>query len=374
MKIGFDAKRALHNPTGLGNYSRTLISGLMKWHPENEYVLFDTGKPLDLPYFNRALNESGAHWKIETGGFLGKHSRTFGWGGKARKLNLDVYHGLSNEIPLDWKRGNSKSVVTIHDVIFKRFPESYKPIDRWIYDKKTAFAAKNADLILATSLQTKSDLEEFYPASTGRIEVAYQDTDAGFHYRKRPEAVAKILYKFDIVERPYILCVSKLEKRKNHKTLVDAFKKVFHQIPEDLVLVGNRGDAGDEILEQLGDFEGRLRWLGKVEPDDLVNLYDGCSFTVYPSVFEGFGIPLLESMRRGKAIVSSKGSCFEEIAGSAALYADPNSAEEIAAQILRLSSDSDFKKSIEKSALVECKRFEPKILIEQVHQAYSRLN
>ena len=373
MKIGFDAERAFHNETGLGNFSRSFITGMMKLHPEHEYLLLDTGNPLDLPYFNRALNDSGAVWKNIQPGFLGKYSRTYGWGAASRREKLDVFHGLSNELPLDWKSGSVASIVTIHDLIFRRFPETYKSMDRWIYDKKVAFVAKRADMILATSHQTKADLEDFYPESKGRIEVVFQDCDPGFHYRKRTEAVAKILYKYDIVERPYILCVSKLEKRKNHKRLLEAFKKILNLISEDLVLVGSRGDAADEILDQLGDFDGRLRWLGKVETDDLVNLYDGSSFTVFPSVFEGFGIPLLESMRRGKAIVTSKGSCFEEIAGRSALYADANSSDEIAEQIFRISTQSETKAELERLAKIESKRFDPKILVEQVHKIYSGL-
>jgi len=374
MKIGFDAKRAFHNPTGLGNYSRTLISGMFKQHPENEYFLMDEGKPMDLPYFLRQLNESGAIWKHESSASFGKLSRVFGWGGKARKLGLDVFHGLSNEIPMDWKSGKTKSMVTIHDLIFKRYPEAYKSHDRWIYDKKTSFASRKADLILATSIQTKNDLEEWYPASKGKIEVVYQDADPGFHFRKRPEAVAKVLYKFELVERPYILCVSKLDTRKIHKNLLKAFASVLKEIPEDLVLVGGRGNEGDELLEQLSVFEGRLRWLGNVESDDLVNLYDGASFTIYPSLFEGFGIPLLESMRRGKATITSTGSCFEEIAGTAAVYANPEIPDEMADLLLKVSTDASLKSRLEQASILECKRFDPSTITEKIHSFYKSLS
>ncbi len=373
MKIGFDAESAFHNTSEIGNFSRTFLSSMLKLHHENEYLLFSTGKELELPYFIRALNDSTASWKLANGGFLGKHSRTYGWGSKARIENLDVFHGLQNELPFDWKPGKVKSMVSFHDLIFKKFPEEFKSFDRWFLDKKTSFTVKNADLILATSDQTKRDLEEFYPASQGKTEVVYQDTDLAFHYRKRTEAVAKILYKFDIVERPYILCVSKLDLRKNHKKLVDAFRKIFQEIPEDLVLVGERGHAADEILDQLTGFEGRLRWLGKVETDDLVNLYDGCSFTVYPSVFEGFSMPVLESMRRGKAIVASKGACFEEIAGTAAVFVDPNSSDELAGKIFELSTNSTLKKQLETACNSECKRFDPGKLSEKIYEKYVRL-
>jgi glycosyltransferase involved in cell wall biosynthesis len=138
-------------------------------------------------------------------------------------------------------------------------------------------------------------------------------------------------------------------------------------------LVGSRSDAADEILDQLTDFEGRLRWLGNVETDDLVNLYDGSAFTVYPSVFEGFGIPLLESIRRGKAIVTSTGSCFEEIAGTAALYANPESIEEISAAILQLSDESNLRKQLEANTIAESKRFNPEILFEQTYVLYEKI-
>jgi len=372
MTIGYDAKRAFHNPTGLGNYSRTLISAMFKQHPEIEYYLFDTKGPMDLPYFNRALRESGAKFHYEGGS--GSFGRGISWGRKAAKHNLDIYHGLSNEIPLDWKSGKSaKAVVTIHDVIFKRFPDAYKWSDRFVYEKKTAFACKKADLILVPSKQTRADLEGWFPSCKGRVEVLYQDANPAFHYRKRPEAIAKVLYKFDLVERPYILCVSRLEKRKNHLKLLEAFKKVMPQIQEDLVLVGGRGDMGDEILDQLGDFNGRLRWLGAVETDDLVNLYDGAVYTVFPSVFEGFGIPVLESIRRGKAVLTSKGSCFEEVAAEAGIYTDPNSSDDIAEGLLQMSGDQGLRFSLEEAARRQATRFDLKSLTEELFAHYRKI-
>jgi glycosyltransferase involved in cell wall biosynthesis len=372
MIIGYDAKRAFHNPTGLGNYSRTLLTAMFKQHPENQYVLFDTKNPMDLPYFQRALRESGAQWKYE--GSSGSFGRMLSWGKKAAGLKLDVYHGLSNEIPLDWNsRRGTKAVVTIHDVIFRRFPEAYKWTDRFIYQQKTAFACKKADLILVPSKQTRADLEGWFPACKGRVEVLYQDTSPAFHYRKRPEAVAKVLYKYDLVERPYILCVSRLEKRKNHLRLLEAFKKVMPQMQEDLVLVGGRGDTADEVLDQVGDFNGRLRWLGAVDSDDLVNLYDGCVFTVFPSVFEGFGIPVLESIRRGKAVLTSKDSCFEEVAGDAGGYVDSMSADDIAEGMLAISEDAGLRFQLEEAARRQASRFDLKTLTEELHSHYKRL-
>lgn len=372
MIIGYDAKRAFHNPTGLGNYSRTLLRAMFKQHPENQYVLFDTKQPMELPYFNRALRESGAPYRYEGGS--GSIGRTFFWGNKAARQRLDIFHGLSNEIPLDWKSGRGpKAVVTIHDVIFRRYPEAYRWTDRLIYQQKTAFACKKADLILVPSKQTRADLEGWFPACKGRVEVLYQDTAPAFHYRKRPEAVAKVLYKYDLVERPYILCVSKLEQRKNHLRLLEAFRMVMNDIQEDLVLVGGRGNTANEVLDQLESFGGRLRWLGAVEADDLVNLYDGSVFTVFPSVFEGFGIPVLESVRRGKAVLAARDSCCEEVAAEAGIYVDPLSPESLAEGIHMISTDAALRFQLEDAARRQAGQFDLKSLTEELHSHYTRL-
>ena len=372
MNIGYDAKRAFHNPTGLGNYSRTLLTAMFRQHPENSYVLFDTKKPLELPYFQRALRESGAPYRYEGGS--GFFARTFLWGSKAAKFKLNVYHGLSNEIPLDWNpRRGIKSVVTIHDVIFRRYPQAYNRSDRFIYQQKTSFACRKADLILVPSKQTRADLEGWFPSCKGRVEVLYQDTAPAFHHRKRPEAVAKVLYKYDLVERPYILCVSRLEQRKNHLRLLDAFRKVMDEIPEDLVLVGARGDTAEEVLNQLETFGGRLRWLGPVDTDDLVNLYDGSVYTAFPSVFEGFGIPVLESVRRGKAVLTARDSCCEEVAESAGAYADPLSVDSLAEGLWKLSSDASYRFQLEEAARQQAGRFNLASLTEDLFAHYKRI-
>lgn len=358
MKIGFDAKRAFHNQTGLGNYSRSLLASMMKQFPEHEYFLLDTGKPLSLPYFERSLNESGAKWHYMDVPFGGSLRRTFGWGKKVRSLDMDVFHGLSNEIPLDWKPGKTRSVVTIHDLIFKRFPETYKGIDRWIYDRKTSFAARKADVILAASHQTKEDLENFYPASKGKIEVLYQDADPNFQTRKRPEAVARTLQKYTLIEEPYILCVSKLEQRKNHLVLIEAYQKIMDHVPHTLVLVGGAGDMETQVYALMNKMPGRLRWLRGIDPDELLNLYDGSEFCVYPSVYEGFGIPLVEAMRREKALLTSTGSCFEEIAGKAALYANPQDVNAYADQMKRLATSPNERQALIQQAKTELLRFE----------------
>ena len=142
MKIGFDAKRYYHNQTGLGNYSRTLVNGLKKLFPENEYVLYDEG----------AL------------------TRTFSLGKKAAKDGCDIYHGLSNEIPFDLSAGKRPaSIVTIHDVAWLTFPDMYHWADRKIYNWKYGSSCRRADQVLAISESTKRDVIRFYGVQEEKV-------------------------------------------------------------------------------------------------------------------------------------------------------------------------------------------------------------
>lgn len=373
MKIGYDAKRAFHNATGLGNYSRTLIARQFAQYASDEYWLYNTGTPDKFPDFLAEIKQSKATWHHIQPSFLASLQRTYGFGFRARRAGLDIYHGLSNELPLDWKHGSTKAVVTIHDVIFKRFPEAYKPIDHWIYDYKTRFACVKADLILATSRQTKADLEEWYPESKGKIEVVYQDADEDFSTMPRQHNWPAVLQQKGVEKKPFILCVSKLEQRKNHKNLLPAFKNLLSDVPHDLVLVGSDGDTAHLVQQAQKTMKGRLHSLGKLSKEALIGLYDAADFVVYPSLFEGFGIPLVEAMRRGKAIVSSTSSCFKEVAGEAGIYANPKNFEDISAQLYRMATDANLKAACEEAGKARLPLFDARQLSAKVHGLYESI-
>lgn len=160
MRIGFDAKRAFLNASGLGNYSRNMISYLTKQFPENEYFMF-TPKTSDRFDF---IKDNAARTILPQTTFhrtCTSYWRTYSLTGELSKYNLDLYHGLSNEVPYNIVHSDVKSVVTIHDLIFLRLPKLYKRIDRNIYEKKFRYACANADKIIAISEQTKRDIIDF---------------------------------------------------------------------------------------------------------------------------------------------------------------------------------------------------------------------
>lgn len=319
MRIGFDAKRYFRNRTGLGNYSRGLVHALAEHHQADEFWLFAPGveaAPTDFPnlkVFNAA--GKGAGW------------RSSGIGRDLQSMGIDVYHGLSNEIPMGLKQKGLASVVTIHDVIFRRFPGYYRYFDRLMYHWKTRYAVKYADAIIATSQATADDLIRFYRADASRLHVISQPIDQDWYSAAKAD---------NPETDPYFIYVSSFTGRKNHGTLIEAYSKISRQTDMNLVLAGATG----ETLEQCRRYaahEGltqRIRFYPDVAPDMLQALMQGAEAFIYPSLFEGFGIPLAEAAAKGKPMAVSDIGVFRELAGDAALYFNPNDAVQVGAAML----------------------------------------
>ena len=171
MRIGYDAKRAFNNTSGLGNYSRFVISAMARLFPENKYALFT---PKQSTRFRSFYPQNPSVSVIEPTGLNAKIPgfwRVFNQLSDIKKNKVEIFHGLSNELPVGLSKAGIKSVVTIHDLIFLRFPELYKPIDRLIYKRKFAAACRQADKIVAISEQTKTDIIEFFGTAPEKIEV-----------------------------------------------------------------------------------------------------------------------------------------------------------------------------------------------------------
>src|SRR5438552_3033112 len=178
MHIGFDAKRAFHNRTGLGYYSRTLIELLSSRFPEHQYYLFNP-KPSAFyqpPKENcHEIRPSNPFHKLFPSAWRSS------WVKKdLAKYKIELYHGLSHEIPVGIQRTKTRSVVTIHDLIHERYPKQYNPIDVSIYHKKFLYSCTHADKVIAISQQTKNDIIEFYKIPEEKVVVSYQSCDPAF--------------------------------------------------------------------------------------------------------------------------------------------------------------------------------------------------
>ena len=203
--------------------------------------------------------------------------------------------------------------MTVHDLIFERYPELYPPIDRRIYAWKTRRAAERADLVVAVSEQTRQDLVEFYGVEPSRIRVVYQGCRPAFQAEPAPGADEAEARRLGLPDR-FLLCVGTVERRKNLELLVQALAGL-PEVP--LLVVGRETRYAGEVrrlARRLG-VEGRLRFIESASAESLATLYRRCTVSVYPSRFEGFGIPIIEALFCGAPVVTTAGGVFPEAGG-----------------------------------------------------------
>ena len=326
VKIGFDGKRAVQNYTGLGNYSRYIADIVCRFRPGHDYTLYAPRcsenkrlarlvghyPQLHLAYPSKRIWRSlGSLWRI--------------WG-ITRQLEHDgiaLFHGLSNELPLNIHRSRVKSVVTIHDLIFLRFPQFYHLIDRMIYAYKFRQACLHADKIVAISECTKNDIMRFFHIPADKIVVIYQSCDPAFGLPVGEEKKEEVRRKYGLPER-FILNVGSIEERKNILTAAKALPSLPPEV--HLVIVGRRTPYTHEVERFVRSerLENRVHIIHNLPFDDLPAVYQCAELFVYPSRFEGFGIPIIEALQSGIPVVAATGSCLEEAGGPDSVYVHPD--------------------------------------------------
>ena len=363
MKIGFDAKRAFQNNTGLGNYSRFVMEGLLKYFPQHEY--FACTPKLGV----RDWGELGIRAILPTNKIFW---RSFFIKNDLQRNNIQIYHGLSNELPFGKMPNGIKTVVTIHDLIFERYPRLYPFFDTLIYKIKFRKACKNADMIVAVSEQTKNDIVEYYGTNPDKIKVIYQDCDAAFQVKLSAETVKNVTKKYDI-KKKYILSVGSIIERKNQGNLVAAFHKL-NLSNYQLILVGGRSKYQDQIEKYIiKNNVQNVKILNKVPFGDLPALYQGALLFVYPSFFEGFGIPILEALHSGIPVVAATGSCLEEAGGEGALYAKPSDVDDLAEKIISVLANKDLQKTLVEAGQKHIQKFSAEKVAGELDEVYQKL-
>ena len=358
MKIGYDAKRAFANFTGLGNYARSTISNICIVFPAHEYYLYTPTKVADgaSDFIHDIKN---AHIRGPRNLFYGTFSaawRRFGIAADAAHDQIDLYHGLSHEIPDGIEKTNIKTVVTIHDLIFKRFPHYYKKIDRKIYDNKIKHAVKFAHTIIAISEQTKKDIIEFYQVAENKIEVIYQACDAIFE-KKQTSVEINLIKETYALPANYLLYVGTIEERKNALVILQAMLALPSHVK--LVMVGKKKSYGliiDAFIKK-HELNDRVIQINQVDFKDLPAIYQAATIFIYPSKFEGFGIPIIEALHSETPVIAAKGSCLAEAGGPNSLYFEPSNAEELTGLIADLLADESKRKSMAASGKKYVEKF-----------------
>lgn len=346
MRIGFDAKRAYCNNTGLGNYSRDTIRLLAQYYPSNEYHLYTPklthNKRLNfISHYNQIRVHSPQHflnkqfsslWRTV---FLSKYIQT---------SNLDIFHGLSHELPLNIHQSKIKTVVSIHDLIAIRFPQFFNAFDRFSYVKKSRYACRVADKIIAVSQQTKEDIIRFFGINEQKVEVIYQGCNSVFQHDIPTSELERIKNKFKLPKK-YLLYVGTIEERKNLLTLL----KCLNELPDyNLVVIGTGKEYMTKCLKYIdsNNIQNRVTFLSQLTLNDMAGIYRQANMMIYPSFFEGFGIPILESLFSGIPVITTKGGCFAEAGGPFSSYINPTDTEQLKQEILDISTNTNRRKKM----------------------------
>ena len=373
MKIGYDGKRAVQNNTGLGNYSRLVVNSLAEYYSMNDYRLY-------VPIYrsNPRLTPVLAHDNVELvtpstafGRVARPMWRSYGITSQARADGCELFHGLSGELPFNIKKSGMASVVTIHDLIFRRYPEYYAAIDCKIYDYKFRRACADATRVIAISECTKRDIMEFYGTPAEKIDVIYQGCHEQFGAAIPPERLEHVRRQYRLPER-YIVTVGTVESRKNQLLAV----KALQQLPRDveLYIVGGSTPYADEVnayVEKHGLSE-RVHRLEGIPFEHIPALYAMAVVSSYTSRFEGFGLPVIESINSGTPVIACTGSVLEEAGGPGAFYIDPDDTDAFAEAAMNIMDDPSLRAEMVRQGREYTARFNHKAMADAIMTTYGK--
>lgn len=366
MIIGFDGKRAYQNKTGLGNYIRSLLPVLARYYPNEKYVLF---APVQTDLFNvKEIPQADA--VFPAGDFytaLPALWRRYGMVKAIRDFGVDIYHGVSNELPNGIRKSGAKTVVTVHDIIFERFPETYNFDERYVHRWKIKYACRVADAVVAISDQTKSDLVEFYKIPAEKITVVYQSCNPIFQRTVSTQEKEEVKKLYGLPDK-YFLFVSSITPRKNLIAICKAMASLKGQLDIPLVVIGNGKKEKDEAKNFMtaNGIGHQLILLNEMPQSkearfntaaDFPAIYQQALALIYPSIFEGFGAPLLEALWSGLPVISSNASCLPEVGGSAALYFAPHDTVTLSQHMLKVANDKQLTASMISNGKIQAEKF-----------------
>lgn len=361
LKIGFDAKRLFLNDTGLGNYSRTLVKNMMLQFPQHEYHLFTPKirKTTETAFFLEG------NCQVHTPGIYDVKAlwRWKGMRKKIRKLQLDVFHGLSHEIPLGIDK-STLTLVSMHDLIYEIYPDFFSWYDRLLYRWKYKSSCQRADHIVAISEATRGDLISRYQLDPKKVTVVYQSCGQFF----KPGLEAK--------KKKHFLYVGTIEKRKGMLDAVHAYAQLQKEFQLPFMVVGNGRDGyATEVKKAIRYYglEQQFQFLGKLKNEEIAALYQDAIALVLPSVYEGFGIPIAESLFTGTPVITTPYSALPEAAGPGALLVDPSNHNALASAMQQMFVPEKWQKLSEEGSTYVHTHFTAQATAAQLNDLYQKL-
>ncbi len=356
LRIGIDFTSAVRERAGIGRYARELIRALSRRDRENEYILF---VPRDADA-NLLRWDWASNFTIRRAP-LTERSLAALWHRLRVPLFIEAFVGkvdvfYSPDFLLPPTRAR-RAIVTIHDLSYVRVPDCFpKPLLNYL-NRSVPRALERADLILADAVSTQRDLVDVYRVPADKIHVLYSGVEPRYRADISEAERERVRQKLNLTA-PYILSVGTLQPRKNYVRLIQAFARL-PITNYQLLIVGGRGWLYADIFQTIDRLrlQDRVRVLDFVADDDLPALYAMATLFVYPSLYEGFGIPILEAMACGAPVVSSNTSSMPEVAGDAALYFDPRDVAALAEALQRARADETLRADLRRKGFEQAKRF-----------------
>lgn len=365
--IGIDARKA--HDFGIGTYIRNLVESLARVDEENRYVLFvgpDSSRSFTgLPDRFRTVLEPAPVYSA-------RELIALSW--RLWRQRVDLYHSTHYVLPA-WVP--CKAVVTIHDIIHLLYPEFLPSPLAFLYAQRMIRRGlSRGDAIIAVSKSTKADLMEYFDVSGEKIDVVYQGVSDEFRQRLPEDQLADIKRSLGL-DKKYILFVGNPKPHKNLDNVVRAFARALQlqEFDAELVCIGNRENSDFKIrqrAQQLG-IADRLRLLGHVADEVLPAVYQGATLFLFPTLYEGFGLPVIEAMASGVPVITSSNSALKEVAEGYAHLVDPLDVDEIASAIAHCMRDRDHRDSLARLGSRRAEDFRWTRTAEQTLRIYNRV-
>jgi glycosyltransferase involved in cell wall biosynthesis len=387
LLIGIDYTAAVRQRAGIGRYARELISALMTLQSDHEYVIFAATGGLD-----------GDRWKRESEKLRSARSRGRSSDVRFCALPLSddwmarLWHRLRLPVPVETFTGpldvfyspdfvlpptrrSTQSLLTVHDLSYLHYPEHFVPKLVRYLEQSVSHSVDRADWVLADSEATRLDLIAHLGAPSGKVKVLYSGVDPRFNEEKELEEGELLRARYGLIAGSYVLSVGTIQPRKNYVRLIQAFAQL--QAPNlaniQLAVAGGRGWLYEDIFAEAEIHGDRVRILGFVDEADLPALYRNATLFTFPSLYEGFGLPVLEAMACGTPVVCSNVSSLPEVAGDAALLVDPRDTGSIAEAMARVLQDADLQRDMVARGRSQAARFTWKRSARQLLEALDGL-
>lgn len=360
MRVGIDYTSAARQRAGIGRYTRELVRALLALERGHEYTVFAAAGGLKDDDWKPGVGQRGVRVRSLP---LSDDWLARLWQRLRLPIPVEVVTGpldvfYSPDFTLPPAMGGTRTVLTVHDLSFVHYPDAFVPSLRRYLERVVPRSIERADRVLADSAHTRSDLITLFDVAPEQVTIIYPGVDPRFRPTPEPGETERLRERYGVGEEAYVLSVGTLQPRKNYVRLMEGFVRLREAADTrtQLVIAGGRGWLYDEIIAEASRHDS-VRLLGFVEDEDLPALYRGASVFAFPSLYEGFGLPVLEAMACGIPVVCSDTSSLPEVAGEGALLVDPLNADELAGALARALGDRGLRERMVDRGLAQAAKF-----------------